>query len=458
MPSKYLFVGGGDLHFSASDQLGPGEVARIQKNGPPMPFILEYAEDEGDLLSEFAPYARILRSLDKTHHAVGAEALVKSAIGALESAVPALWKHRTEVFGLLEAKASGARKIIAMDFKSISHLLGKDRTVLYAFPSVAQAIVWTLAGGNENLEKWGIGEQWCASIHDHIAQDRKPDVIILSSDDEDDVTTGGCNGTGPNSSFHPTSSIPATASGKAVKRRRTGVAGSASAGASTPRRQRSTAAGSASAVKAGAGVTTSSRRAPTAPPPPSSAGSRQRSNVPSASASTARVQRATVPSASASTARAQRATVPLPTHRQESPSPAPSDHTPSAGYLINPDSMIGVKGSAPFAVLHQPSPPGPALNVKIVKVNDEDDVRRIQTSTTYLHTRLPEKVVFYLQCHGWYSQKIVTIIESAWTLKPAQDTFLSLLANAGMPVTQAWYLLERFIYIDDPAVKDEEED
>ena len=30
--------------------------------------------------------------------------------------------------------------------------------IMYTFPSVVHAIVWTITGGNKNLEAWGLGE------------------------------------------------------------------------------------------------------------------------------------------------------------------------------------------------------------------------------------------------------------------------------------------------------------
>ncbi|KAF6757868.1 hypothetical protein DFP72DRAFT_1065128 [Ephemerocybe angulata] len=411
MVSEYLVVGGkyhGDVYTTLDNV-----ISLLPNAGLPFPIVLELNASSKDRFEDFKPVFKILHALEKEQGVLGHERMVRAAAQSLAPYVDTLWPHRDKIYGLLDSKG-GCHHTVTPNYSSVKPYVSgspKPYFIMWTFPTVTHAIVWTLAGGNKNLESWRGLDGWIAQAQAPFEPRRalrvpvRPVVTPLrhyeipDSEEEGDEKKElkSTPGSPINSlaSFPSLSSPPSRSSPFPGGKSLPDLLATLSTSPSPKSRARSQSPSKISKTK-----TKTSVPAP-APPPESSKHAKDGPNGLSRALAAVFGNQPLV--------------------------------SPAALELLKNDNAI-------FTVRYQPCPPS-TVSIQPIKVSDVDAVRSYQDSAPHLDINLPLDVKYYLKCHGWTSQRMLSRIEAAYALNTEPDPFVALLADLGMPMTNAEYLV-----------------
>ncbi|PPQ79251.1 hypothetical protein CVT24_007509 [Panaeolus cyanescens] len=157
MPVEFIVVGGEHSGLVASFKYLPS----FAPQGPPLPFSIEYSTDR-DKIEAIQPLIEILLNSGdgmSTHHR---EVFTRNVVAKAHSLRNTIWMHRAGWYSLLNSPKT--RKMISFDYDTISALINDisdpSHFHLRKCPDIVTAVVWMIAGGNQNLRKWNLSE-WC---------------------------------------------------------------------------------------------------------------------------------------------------------------------------------------------------------------------------------------------------------------------------------------------------------
>ncbi|KAJ3532380.1 hypothetical protein NMY22_g7766 [Coprinellus aureogranulatus] len=124
------------------------QVPPITPSGPPLPVVVQCLP--GDVL-DLEPIAQIVERLSgvERNPANAWEGFVKDVVAALEAADLTVLPHIDTFFGIVQSRT--ANKYVAIEWDT-----DDNDAVYHIFSTFIAAFIYVLAGGNDNLKKWGL--------------------------------------------------------------------------------------------------------------------------------------------------------------------------------------------------------------------------------------------------------------------------------------------------------------
>ncbi|KAJ3504276.1 hypothetical protein NMY22_g17978 [Coprinellus aureogranulatus] len=95
------------------------------------------------------------------------------------------------------------------------------------------------------------------------------------------------------------------------------------------------------------------------------------------------------------------------------------------------------------------TPTGPSVvgtsrySIEHVFLTDTERLEYLQHHDPVARDRLPHQTQLYLRCHGWSSPGLIGVIQACRRSSTLPDTFVAILTDEGMPMTEAFYLFSQ---------------